>query len=313
MLRRRLRESGYILAHEVTSEGHRIGAVALGEKTTGRSYVGEDLRLLAAVTRETSLRVHRLNLEQDFVDEVVARHHMEEMGKFRTQFFAQFAHDLRSPLTSINWGARNLLDGVVGPVTPEQANYLEGIEASARQLVRLVNNLLEVTRLESGMPDVELAPVDLAAITRESVAKLQVTAASRSVELRTAGAESVPMTGQAEKLLEVIDNLLENAIRYSPSGSTVDLFLAANGGGVSLSIEDRGPGIDPDDLELIFEPYRQGSASPHSAQQGFGLGLFVVKSWTERMGGSVEVDNRPDGGARFTIAFPAAAGEERPA
>jgi len=83
---RRLRESGYILAHQVTSEGHRIGAVALGEKTTGRSYVGEDLRLLAAVTRETSLRVHRLNLEQDFVDEVVARHHMEEMGKFRTQF-----------------------------------------------------------------------------------------------------------------------------------------------------------------------------------------------------------------------------------
>jgi signal transduction histidine kinase len=303
---RRLREAGFVLAHEVTSEGHRIGAVALGEKGTGRSYVAEDLRLLAAVTRETSFRVHRMNLEQDFVDEVVARHQMEEMGRFRTQFFAQFAHDLRSPLTSINWGARNLLDGVVGPVTAEQATYLEGIEASARQLVRLVNNLLEVTRLESGMPDVEFGSVDLSAITRESVGKLKATAATRGIDLRIDGADSAILTGNAEKLLEVIDNLVENAIRYSPSGSVVGLTLRGDERMVALTVEDSGPGIGPDDLDKIFEPYQQGTASPHSSQQGFGLGLFVVKSWTERMGGQVRVGNRPGGGARFDIEFPPA-------
>jgi signal transduction histidine kinase len=302
---RRLREAGFVLAHEITAEGLRLGAVALGEKTTGRSYVTEDLRLLGAVTRETALRVHRMNLEQDYVDEVVARSQMEEMSKFRSQFFAQFAHDLRSPLTSINWGARNLLDGVVGPVTAEQASYLEGIEASARQLVRLVNNLLEVTRLESGMPNVEFGPVDLAMVVRESASKLRATAQTRGVQLHIEGSESAAIRGNSEKLLEVVDNLVENAIRYSPEQARVSIGLENGDTRVTLRIEDEGTGLDPKDLDTIFEPYRQGTPSPHSSQQGFGLGLFVVKSWTERMDGSVEVCNRDTGGACFTLEFPA--------
>ena len=154
-------DENYVLAHAIEGEGNRFGYLALGEKSSGRVYVAEDLDLLAAATRETALCMHRMNLEQDFVDEVVARHRMEEMNRFRTEFFAQFAHDLRSPLTSINWGARNLLDGVVGEVSDPQKEYLEGIESSARQLVRLVNNLLEATRLESGLPEVEFSPVEL--------------------------------------------------------------------------------------------------------------------------------------------------------
>jgi signal transduction histidine kinase len=303
---RRLRDQGFEIAHELRAEGHRIGAVALGGKRTGRRYVAEDLDLLAAVTRETAIRVQRMNLEQDFVDEVVARHQTEEMGRFRTEFFAQFAHDLRSPLTSINWGARNLLDGVVGPVTPQQASYLEGIEASARQLVRLVNNLLEVTRLEAGMPDVEFASVDLAQIVQESASKLRATAATTGVEIVVDGPDSSLVHGNAEKLLEIVDNLIENAIRYSPPEATVDVSIVTGPSGVILTVEDQGPGVDPQDIDSIFDPYRQGKPSPHSGQHGFGLGLFVVKSWTERTGGTVAVENRDAGGARFTVRLPTA-------
>jgi signal transduction histidine kinase len=303
---RRLRDAGFVLAHELRAEGHRIGAVALGEKRTGRSYVGEDLDLLAAVTRETALRVQRMNLEQDFVDEVVARHHMEEMSRFRTQFFAQFAHDLRSPLTSINWGARNLLDGVVGPVTPQQTSYLEGIETSARQLVRLVNNLLEVTRLESGMPEVEFETVDLTRVVDESMSKLRATAATNEIDVLATSPDSALVDGNAEKMLEIVDNLIENAIRYSPPGSTVNITLETRGNRIALTVEDEGPGLAPEDIDSIFEPYRQGKPSPHSSQHGFGLGLFVVKSWTERMDGQVSAGNHPDGGAVFTLDFPAA-------
>ena len=87
------------MAHAIEAEGIRFGHLVLGEKSTGRSYVAEDLDLLAEASRETAICVHRINLKQDFVDEVVARHRVEEMNRFRTQFFAQFAHDLRSPLT----------------------------------------------------------------------------------------------------------------------------------------------------------------------------------------------------------------------
>jgi signal transduction histidine kinase len=294
----------YVLAHAIEAEGNRFGYLILGEKSTGRSYVAEDLDLLAAASRETAICVHRMNLKQDFVDEVVARHRVEEMNRFRTQFFAQFAHDLRSPLTSINWAARNLLDGVVGEVSPSQVTYLEGIETSARQLVRLVNNLLEATRLESRMPEIEFSQMDLKATVEESISKLKPTAAAKEIQLVVQSPETVQVFGNGEKLLEVIDNLIENAIRYAPPETQIDIRMTTAVSWAEFVIEDQGPGLEPADLEAIFEPYRQGTASPHSPQQGFGLGLFVVRSWVERMGGKVEAGNCEKGGARFTITLP---------
>jgi signal transduction histidine kinase len=298
--------AGYVLAQQIRGESHDVGLVLLAPKQTGRSYVSEDLDLLAAAAAEAGRRVRRMNLEQDYVNQVVARHQMEEMNRFRTDFFAQFAHDLRSPLTSINWGARNLLDGVVGEVSDAQRGYLEGIESSARQLVRLVNNLLEVTRLESGMPEVELTPVNLAVVIDDSIAKLRANAIAKRVEIMTTYADVPLVQGHTEKLLEVLDNLIENAIRYSPPDSTIEVDLAAMGNEVDLRVQDRGPGLDAGEIEAIFEPYRQGRPSPHSTQHGFGLGLFVVRSWIERMGGRVEASNRPDKGACFRISIPAA-------
>ncbi len=297
-------DEGYVLAQTVEAEGNRFGHLILAPKSTGRSYVAEDLDLLAAACREAALRVHRMILQQDFVNEVVARHQVEEMNRFRTEFFAQFAHDLRSPLTSINWAARNLLDGVVGAVSPPQARYLEGIDTSARQLVRLVNNLLEATRLESSLPEVEFVVVDLAATVAESVSKLQAIAAAKNVDLVVWSPETAPVHANEEKLLEVLDNLIENAIRYAPPDTRVDVRIATADDRVRFVVEDEGPGLDPEELEAIFEPYRQGSASPHSTQQGFGLGLFVVKSWVERMGGTVLAGNRDEGGAVFTVLLP---------
>jgi signal transduction histidine kinase len=294
----------YILAHALEAEGIRSGFLLLGEKSTGRRYVAEDLDLLAEACREAAICTHRLNLKQDFVEEVVARHRVEEMNRFRTQFFAQFAHDLRSPLTSINWAARNILDGVVGEVSGPMTEYLEGIENSARQLVRLVNNLLEATRLEDKMPDVEYEQVNLAGTVMESISKLKATADVKNLDLVIESPASAQVFGNEEKLLEVIDNLIENAIRYAPPETQIDIRLDSENDLTEFVIEDRGPGLDPADICSIFEPYRQGAPSPHTTQQGFGLGLFVVKSWVERMGGQVIAGNRDDRGARFSLTFP---------
>lgn len=304
---------GYVLAHGIDAQGDELGYVVLGAKANERRYLAEELDLLADACREVAIRLKRLNLEQEIVDEIVARHRTEEMSRFRTDFFAQFAHDLRSPLTSISWSARNLLDGVVGPVSPDQTAYLDGIESSARQLVRLVNNLLEVTRLESGEPELELAPLSLRDVVEESVGKLRVTASAKQVTIDVAAGDEPSILGHREKLLEVVDNLLENAIRYSPPASSIDVRFAVRDEGVDLEIADRGPGLDPSDVEGIFEPYRQGSPSPYSNQHGFGLGLFVVRSWVERMGGAARGANREGGGAVFTIGLPRTTADEREA
>ena len=299
-------DAGYVLAHRVETQGEELGYVALGETQSDRRYLAEELDLLRDACREVAIHLERVNLQQEIVDEIVARRRTEEMSRFRTDFFAQFAHDLRSPLTSISWSARNLLDGVVGPLTRPQTEYLDGIEGSARQLVRLVNNLLEVTRLESGEPDIELVPLTLRDVVDESVAKLRVTAAAKQVEIAVADGSEPTVLGHPEKLVEVVDNLLENAIRYSPPDSTIDVRLAPNEDHVELEIGDRGPGLEPDDIEGIFDPYRQGTPSPYSNQHGFGLGLFVVRSWVERMDGTAEAGNRDGGGAVFRIRLPEA-------
>ena len=295
---------GFVLAHALEAEGIRFGYLLLGEKSTGRRYVAEGLDLLAEASREAAIYAHRFILKQDFVEEVVARHRVEEMNRFRSQFFAQFAHDLRSPLTSINWAARNILDGVVGEISEPVAEYLEGIEVSARQLVRLVNNLLEATRLESKMPDVEYEQVNLTGTVMESISKLKANADVKHLDLVIESPASAQVYGNEEKLLEVIDNLVENAIRYAPPETQIDIRLDSEDDQTQFVIQDRGRGLDPADINSIFQPYCQGAPSPHSTQQGFGLGLFVVKSWVERMGGQVRADNRDGGGARFSLTFP---------
>jgi len=298
---------GYVLAHGIDAQGEELGYVVLGAKENERRYLAEELDLIEQACREVAIRLKRVNLEQEIVEEIVARRRSEEMARFRTDFFAQFAHDLRSPLTSISWSARNLLDGVVGPVTHEQTNYLDGIESSARQLVRLVNNLLEATRLESGEPEIELTPLSLREVVDTSVAKLRVTAESMDVAIGFDEGREPLIVGHREKLLEVVDNLVENAIRYAPPDSSIDVRLSTGEDHVELKVADRGPGLEPDAIEGIFEPYRQGAPSPYSNQNGFGLGLFVVRSWVERMDGTVHAENRDDGGAVFTVRLPRAA------
>lgn len=298
------REAGVVLLQPVSAGNRLFGWVALAEKRSERRFIEQDLELLATAAHESAASMQRMNLEQDVLREAVARNRMEEMNRFRTDFFAQVAHDLRSPLTSISWSARNLLDGVVGPLTERQSDYLGGIESSARQLVRLVNNLLELTRLESGAPQVEMAAVPIAEVVAESRSKLAPTGASKSVTLEIAVDDDLPpVRGHREKMLEVIDNLLENAIRYAPPDSAVEVGLHREESGTALEVRDHGPGIAEQDFEKLFEPYRQGKSSPWSTQQGFGLGLYVVRSWVERMGGRIDAANHPKGGALFTLHF----------
>ena len=253
---------GFVLAQAVEAEGVRFGHLLLGEKSTGRSYVAEDLDLLAEASREAAIYAHRISLKKDFVDEVVARHRVEEMNRFRTQFFAQFAHDLRSPLTSINWAARNILDGVVGEVSEPMKEYLEGIENSARQLVRLVNNLLEATRLESKMPEVEFEQVNLAGTVMESISKIKATADMKKLDLVVESPAAAPVYGNEEKLLEMVDNLIENAIRYAPPETRIDIRLQSEDDHTEFVIEDRGTGTRSGRHLLDLRTLSTGSAKP---------------------------------------------------
>ncbi len=304
-LPRELVNDGLTLVQPMLVNNKLMGLVLVGEKRSERRYIEQDLGLLRQFAQLTAAAIERMNLVQTVAEEAVARTRSDEMNRFRTQFFSQVAHDLRSPLTSISWAAHNLLDGVVGPINEKQKVYLNGIMSSSDQLKRLVNNLLETTRMEASTAKVELGPTKVSEVVRNCLQKIAPVAHSNRVTFDVDLPEDLPaVTGDAEKLLDVLDNLFENAVRYSPPNTAVQIKLETEDHDRQcLTVRDVGPGLPVTELDALFEPYKQGPPSPYSPQMGFGLGLNVVKTYMELMHGTVRATNHADGGAVFTCIF----------
>jgi len=204
------------------------------------------------------------------------------------------SHDLRTPLTSIRGYAEGIEDGTV---EPREAAAVVGREAL--RLERLVGDLLALARLRQGVMEVRSEPVDLAAVAREAEERLRPQAAAAGVMVAVDGG-AAPATADHGRALQVVSNLLENAIRISPEGGAVTLAAAPG----AISVADEGPGIPPEDLPRAFERFHLRARAGHGSPEGAGLGLAIVRELSEAMGGSVEVENLPARGARFTVRLP---------
>jgi signal transduction histidine kinase len=230
-----------------------------------------------------------------------------ERAQIKDRFFSRVAHDLRTPLTSIGWSVRNLRDGVIGDLSDRQREYLDGIRNSTDYLGRLVENLLEMGRLERGQVRLDIADADLRSSVEQAVETVRPIAEARSVHIAVDAPAPVPARMDAGKVVEIAVNLLENAVRYSPDGGEVRVRLAADPPGFSVS--DQGPGLGGADPERLFARFEQGPQSPYASDHGFGLGLHIVSSYVRLLKGEVTAADRPEGGALFTVRFPGTAEE----
>jgi signal transduction histidine kinase len=225
----------------------------------------------------------------------------------KTDFLSRVAHDLRTPLASISWSTANLIDGVAGPISPPQKEYLGSIRTSAAHLNRMVTNLLEISRMELASETLELEPVDLRLVLEETVTAIRPLAEEKRVSLRIkADDDSLRAMGHRGKLLEVALNLVDNAIEYSPPDSAIIIHAhRVDDGHVGFSVRDHGPGFDLQIQKKLFHRFQQAAESPYGSRHGFGLGLFIVKSYMDLMKGTVTARNHPEGGAVFSCTLPA--------
>jgi len=204
------------------------------------------------------------------------------------------SHDLRTPLTSIRGYAEGIEDGTI---EPREAAVVVAREAG--RLERLVGDLLALARLRQGVLEVGSESVDLAVVAREAKERLRPRATAAGVEVRIEGGPA-PATADHGRTLQVVSNLLDNAIRVSPPGKEVTVAVAPG----ELSVADRGGGIPETEIPRAFERFHLRASAGNGSSEGAGLGLAIVRELTEAMGGGVGVENRPDGGARFTIRLP---------
>jgi len=304
-----LAQAGFVLGEPLFHDGDRAGLILLGPRQTERRYIETDISMIreCAALAESVLR--RLNLVQVAAEEIQARRRLDELNRLKSEFLSQVAHDLRTPLTSIAWSVDNLLDGVVGEFNDSQAEYLRSVKTSASHLNKLVGNLLEISRLEQGRVKMNLSRQEIAALFSEAILAMKGIAAEKQVEIRLTEVpeQAAYVMVDQERLFEVIVNLFDNAIKYSPPGSAVDLSISLQAERSWLfSVRDRGPGFAPEEVNNLFGRFSQGTPSPFSQRHGFGLGLYIVKSYLELMNGDVRAENHPEGGAVVICRLPAA-------
>ena len=235
--------------------------------------------------------------------------------QWRRDMTADLSHELRTPLTTIQSRVQALEGGTLPP-TPED---LRVIGAEAQRLGRLLGALHSLNELESEDVAVELAPLDLADIGRDAAQSVAAACAAKRIA-RATDLASAGVKGDRDRLLQVAENLLDNAVKFTPEDGRVVLAVSAAGLGeaapgpadaaagrgpwVALSVADSGPGIDPIDLPFVFDRFYRGQSA--RGTQGVGLGLAIVRGLVEAQGGVVEAAAGPDGGARFTVYLPRA-------
>ncbi len=217
------------------------------------------------------------------------------------------SHELRTPLSATTGYLDIVLEGEAGPLTAEQREFLDIARSSADRVVRLAEDLLAVGRIRHSKADWDSVPVDLRTLIRHAVIAARPRAVEQQVRIQTRLRATPPVVGDAGKLAQVIDNLVGNAVKYTPAGGHVSVSLSAADGSAWLRVRDTGIGIPEEEQRHVFEPFFRSSTATDRAIKGTGLGLSITREIVLHHGGTLEVSSRPGEGTTFSAALPLAA------
>jgi signal transduction histidine kinase len=304
---------GERIGHLAATGPHADAAIGLASDALALVVHHAQARALGARTAEAAMRLSFAELTEhnERLQKAVAR--LEELDRLKSNFLATMSHELRTPLTSVIGYAEMMSEGLAGPVTPEQREYLGTILGKADQLLGLITSVLEVSSLESAPQEIERASLSLADLVANEVATYAAQAGKRGIAIQLDAHGDSYVVGDRKKLRQVVSSLLSNAIKFTPDRGQVGVAvrLGALSPGeldstraVQLVVTDSGIGISRDQVTKIFEPFFQVDSSSTRAFGGTGLGLTLAKAYVEAHGGRIWVDTTPGQGSTFTATFP---------
>jgi signal transduction histidine kinase len=233
--------------------------------------------------------------------------------QLKDEFVSTVSHELRTPLTSIAGSLGLLSGGAAGPLPPKAERLTEIAHANCERLIRLINDILDIQKIESGNLRFDKAPVSLAQLVSRSVEDLRGYGDGLGVRMTLDLRSDPVILADSDRMIQVITNLLSNAIKFSPTGETVELVLERKGSNGRLSIRDHGPGVPEAFRDQIFSKFAQADSTDTRQKGGTGLGLAISKEIVERHGGRVSFESWAGRGATFQVDLPVlAAGLQRP-
>ncbi len=308
-----LAPEGYraVLSAPMLREGHILGTVVVVRKIPG-AFSERQVSLLTAFANQTTIAIENARLYRDVTDK---GRMLEEANRHKSQFLANMSHELRTPMNAIIGFSEVLLDPSFQVSDEDRSQFLTDILNSGKHLLNLINEVLDLSKIEAGRMELTIAPSALGDILEAVQSTMRPLATKKAIALEVQrGDEISAILMDAARIKQVLLNLVGNAIKFTPNGGRVWVRAGARDGAVQVEVGDSGPGIPPEDHERIFLEFQQAKTSRDSVKpEGTGLGLALAKRFVEMHGGRIWVTSEVGRGSTFSFTLPMAGPSESPA
>jgi signal transduction histidine kinase len=301
-LREILIDSGIraILAVPMVHQGRLIGCLGVTRNRSGE-FAAETIELLRTFATQSALAIQNARLFQEIEDK---SRQLEAASQHKSEFLANMSHELRTPLNAVIGFSEVLSERMFGELNEKQEEYLKDIHASGQHLLSLINDILDLSKIEAGRMELEVSDFDLPMAIDNAMTLIRERAARRSIALHTTVDERLgQMHGDERKIRQILLNLLSNAIKFTPEGGRIDVHATVVDGMAEVSVTDTGVGIAPEDQAAVFEEFRQVGTADKKVE-GTGLGLALSRKFIELHGGRIWVKSQLGTGSTFTFAIP---------
>ena len=309
-LRDILLKAGYraLLSVPLLREDQIIGSLSLNRKAPGE-FPAEVVELLKTFATQSALALENARLFQELEEK---SRQLEVADRHKSEFLANMSHELRTPLNAVIGFSEVLIERMFGEVNAKQEEYLQDILASGRHLLSLINDILDLSKIEAGRMELELADFHLPQAIDNAVTLVRERAMRRGITLEVAVDDRLgALRGDERKVKQVLLNLLANAIKFTPEGGRVQVRAAVANGVAEIAVSDTGVGIAAEDQEAVFEEFRQVGTDYAKKHEGTGLGLTLSRKFVELHGGKIWVKSQVGQGSTFTFTLPLKRSSER--
>jgi two-component system, NtrC family, sensor kinase len=302
-LRENLITSGVraVLAVPMLSEDRLVGCLVVSRNLPGE-FPAETIDLLRTFATQSALAIQNARLFHEIADK---SQQLEAASRHKSEFLANMSHELRTPLNAVIGFSEVLLQRMFGALNDKQDEYLKDIYASGQHLLSLINDILDLSKIEAGRMELTPAPFHLPSALENAVTLVKERASRHGITLQV---DVVPqlgeLVGDERKVKQVVLNLLSNAVKFTPAGGRISLKASQKDGTVEVAVTDTGIGIAPEDQAAVFEEFRQVGSDEARKQEGTGLGLTLAKKFVELHGGRIWVESELGSGSTFTFTLP---------
>jgi signal transduction histidine kinase len=281
-------------------EPEAVGAIAVTRRGPGRFTDGE-VELLKTFTDQAVIAIENVRLFKELEQKT---RELQAASQHKSEFLANMSHELRTPLNAVIGFSEVLSARMFGDLNDKQDEYLKDIHASGQHLLSLINDILDLSKIEAGRMELELTDFNLPATLDNALTLIRERAGRRGIALHMTSDERLEQVRADErKIRQVVLNLLSNAIKFTPEGGRIDVRAIPIDGGVEMSVSDTGVGIAPEDQEAIFEEFKQVGTAAKKVE-GTGLGLALSRKFIELHGGRIWVKSQVGTGSTFTFTIP---------